>query len=333
MLPFVAGVGIAYLLDPLADRLHRKVSRTVATSLIIFGFLLIMVAAMVIVLPIAQAQIVGFIGRVPEYAEALRSLLERAGALIKSRIDPGDLERIRAVAGEYVGRAVDWILGVMGDLWSGGAAFLNLLSLLFITPIVAFYLLRDWDDLTARIDGWLPRDHADGIRRILGEIDQRLAGFVRGQLMVATILGTFYAVGLSLLGLEFGLVIGLGAVAVSPVPFVGAISGFIVAVSVALFQFTGEWLAVGLVAAVFIVGQVLEGNFLTPKLVGDRIGLHPVWVIFSVLAGGVLFSFAGVLLAVPAAAVIGVLVRHALARYRQSRLYLGSGGEGVTNGT
>ena len=329
LLPFVAGIGIAYLLDPSADWLQRrKLSRTWATSLITFGSLLFLVGAILIVVPVVQAQIIGFIGRMPAYAEALRTGLENAVALVSTQLDAGELDQIRAVAGAYAGRAMDWILGVFGDLWSGGVAFLNLVSLLFITPIVTFYLLRDWDHITAHVDGWLPRDHAEEIRGLASDIDLRLAGFVRGQLMVAAILGGAYALALSILGLEFGLMIGLGAGVVSLVPFVGAIAGFVVAITVALFQFSGDWWMIGLVGFVFVAGQALEGNFLTPRLVGARIGLHPVWVIFAVLAGGVLFGFVGVLLAVPAAAVIGVLVRYALVSYQQSRLFLGSGGNG-----
>lgn len=327
LLPFVAGIGIAYLLDPVTDWLQtRKLSRSWATSLITFGSLLFLVGAILIVVPVVQAQIVGFVGRIPAYAEVLRSGLEYVIALVSDHVESGELEQIRAIAGAYAGRAMGWVLGVLGDLWSGGVALLNLMSLLFITPIVTFYLLRDWDHITAQVDGWLPRDHAQEIRGLIREIDLRLAGFVRGQLMVAAILGGVYALALSVLGLEFGLMIGLGAGVVSLVPFVGAVAGFVVAVAVALFQFSGDWLMIGLVAVVFVAGQALEGNFLTPRLVGARIGLHPVWVIFAVLAGGVLFGFVGVLLAVPAAAVVGVLVRYILERYQQSRLFLGSGG-------
>ena len=195
---------------------------------------------------------------------------------------PEDLERLRAAVAAYLGEAVAWIAGMLAGLWSGGVALLNLLSLVFITPVVAFYLLRDWDRIVGRIDSWLPRPHAEVIREQLQEIDRRLAGFVRGQAVVAGILALLYAVGLSLVGLDFGLVIGLGAGAISFVPFLGAIAGFVVSLGVALFQFGDDWLRIALVAAIFIAGQALEGNFLTPRLVGQRIGLHPVWLIFGV---------------------------------------------------
>ena len=204
-------------------------------------------------------------------------------------------------------------------------AFANLISLLVITPVVAFYLLRDWDRLIARIDTWLPRDHAETIRERVREVDRTLAGFLRGQGTVCLILGLFYAIALSIAGLDFGLVVGLVAGLLSFIPYVGAIIGLVLSVGLALLQFD-DWLRVAIVAGIFFVGQAVEGNFLTPKLVGESVGLHPVWIIFGLLAGGALFGFVGVLLAVPAAAVIGVGVRFALDRYLQSPYYRGGGG-------
>jgi predicted PurR-regulated permease PerM len=203
-------------------------------------------------------------------------------------------------------------------------ALFQLISLVVITPLVSFYLLRDWDRIVERIDAYLPRGSAPAIHDQFGKIDRTLAGFIRGQATVCLILGAFYAVGLSLVGLEFGLLIGLGTGLISFIPYFGMMVGLAVGISVALAQFSGLG-SVALVAAVFAVGQVAEGNFLTPKLVGDRVGLHPVWVIFALLAGGTLFGFTGILLAVPAAAVIGVLVRFTLESYRDSRLYEGLG--------
>ena len=325
LLPFVAGMAIAYLLDPIADRLEDwGCSRALATSLITAALFLILVAFILVLLPLLQDQVIGFIGRLPVYAENLRARLDWIVASLQAGVDPEDLERLRAAGAAYLGEAVAWIARMLAGLWSGGVALLNLLSLVFITPVVAFYLLRDWDRIVGRIDGWLPRPHAEVIREQFKEIDRRLAGFVRGQAVVAGILALLYAVGLSLVGLDFGLVIGLGAGAISFVPFLGAIAGFVVSMGVALFQFGDDWLRIALVAAIFIAGQALEGNFLTPRLVGQRIGLHPVWLIFGVLAGGVLLGFVGVLLAVPAAAAIGVVVRFGLDRYMHSALYLGA---------
>ena len=201
-------------------------------------------------------------------------------------------------------------------------ALLNLLSLFVITPLVAFYLLRDWDIMLARLDSWLPRCHVATIRQQAAIVDGTLSGFVRGMVLVCLSLSVFYGLLLSAIGLEFGLVIGILCGLVSFIPYVGAIGGFVVGVTIAFFQFP-DLLPVGLVAATFFAGQLLEGHVLTPKLVGERIGLHPLWLVFALLAGGSLFGFLGLLLAVPLAAVIGVLCRFSLGQYLQSSLYLG----------
>ena len=205
-------------------------------------------------------------------------------------------------------------------LLSGGLAIVNVLALVFITPIVTFFLLRDWDEMVARIDKWLPRQWAPVIREQATLIDETLAGFVRGQSLVCLLLGTFYAIGLTIVGLEFGIVIGMLAGILSFIPYVGTIVGFVLSVGLAFAQYP-DWLPIFIVVGIFLAGQAIEGNFLTPKLVGERVGLHPVWVIFALLAGGSLFGFVGVLLAVPVAAVIGVLARFALGRYLQSGYY------------
>ena len=195
---------------------------------------------------------------------------------------------------------------------------------MFLTPVVTFYLLRDWERLVGALDGALPRDHAATIRKLAHESNAAIAGYVRGQALVCITLGTIYAVGLSLVGLQFGLVIGLIAGAISFIPFVGTFVGAVMALGMALVQFPPDWMGVVKVAVVFVIGQMLEGNVLSPKLVGDRVGLHPVWIMFALLAGGALFGFVGVLIAVPVAAVVGVLVRHLIGRYRDSQYYRGA---------
>ncbi|MGH7186923.1 MAG: AI-2E family transporter, partial [Pseudomonadota bacterium] len=216
----------------------------------------------------------------------------------------------------------NWTLQALGGLLSGGLALVNILSLLFITPVVTFYLLRDWDRIVKQIDALLPREHAETIREQARLVNETLSGFVRGQATVCFLLGGFYAVALSLAGLDFGLVIGLIAGALSFIPFVGTIFGFVASVGLAFAQFD-QWHRIAIVVAIFLVGQFVEGNFLTPKLVGDRVRLHPVWIIFALLAGAALFGFVGLLLAVPVAAVIGVLIRFAVSRYTASPLYGG----------
>lgn len=217
---------------------------------------------------------------------------------------------------------MSWLGIFFSRLLTGSLVVVNVLSLIFITPVVTFYLLRDWDGVTKRVDAWLPRNHAATIRQQLGEIDFILASFVRGQALVCLILGTYYAVGLTVVGLDLGLVVGFAAGLFSFIPYLGTISGFLVGTALALAQ-SQDWMLVAMVAGVFLVGNLLEGYVLAPKLVGEKIGLHPVWVIFALLAGGALFGFLGILLALPVAAVIGVLARFALARYMLSSLYYG----------
>ena len=243
---------------------------------------------------------------------------------LQARLPAEQMEALRQAATQLSGTIARQVGGFVGSVVTGGLFLINLLSLLFITPIVTFYLLRDWDRMMAKLNDLLPLHYADTVREQLALIDRRLAGFVRGQMIVAGILGSFYAIALSLAGLEFGLVIGLAAGAISFIPFVGSVSGFVVSVALALVQFD-TWPPVAIVAGIFGVGQLVEGNFLTPKLVGDKVGLHPVWVIFALLAGGSLLGLVGMLLAVPLAAVIGVLVAFAITRYRGSVLYHGAG--------
>ncbi|CUW40762.1 putative permease (PerM family) [Magnetospirillum sp. XM-1] len=325
MLPFVAGMAVAYFLDPLADRMERAgLSRTLATGIICLVFFGVLGIGLTLLAPVIQSQVVTFVQKVPTYAQSLH---QRALPLLEEvyrHLSPEDLDKLRASAGAYAGTAVEWGLGVVKGVLSGGIAAMSILSLLFITPVVTFYLLRDWDHMVVKVDHWLPRHHADTIRHELKEIDRTIAGFVRGQAMVCMILAVFYGVGLTLTGLDLGLMIGLGTGLGAFVPYVGMLIGLIASVGLALAQ-GGEWHLLGGVGVVFLFGNILEGNFLTPKLVGDRVGLHPVWIIFSLLAGGALFGFVGILLAVPAASVIGVLVRFALQNYMRSSLYDGIG--------
>jgi predicted PurR-regulated permease PerM len=219
---------------------------------------------------------------------------------------------------------LSWLGGLLVGLVSSGVALINLLSLLFITPLVAFYLLRDWPKITARIDHWLPKAEAKTVRAQLREIDRTLAGFARGQALVCLALAIFYAVTLTAAGLDFGVLVGLFAGLASFIPFLGAFGGGLLSIGLALIQFP-TWSQVFVIAVIFVAGQIIEGYVLTPKLVGDRVGLHPVWIIFALMVGGALFGFLGLLLAVPAAAAAGVLVRFAIERYLASPFYRGQG--------
>ncbi len=334
MLPFVAGMAVAYFLDPAVDRVEAwGAKRALATALVTALFFVLVILLLIVLTPLLQDQVVKFADRVPDYARALSDLVEPVKAMlaplierIQSHLPPEDVARLRGAASGYAAQGVQWVIALGQRLFTGGVAILNLLSLVVITPVVAFYLLRDWDRMVAMIDGWLPRDHAETIREQVRRIDDILSGFVRGQALVCLMLGAFYGIGLTVVGLNFGLVLGLATGIVSFVPIFGMLLGVVTGVTMALVQFAFDPIRVGLVLGVFVIGQLLEGNVLTPRVIGRKIGLHPVWVLFALLAGGALFGFVGLLLAVPAAAVIGVLVRFTLSRYLSSRLYLGADG-------
>jgi predicted PurR-regulated permease PerM len=323
LLPIVAGMAVAYFLDPLADRLERMgLSRILATALITLVFFGMAVVALMILLPLIQQQVVSFAQKAPGYLDSLTQRLHPLLVELQSRLSAADMQRLRASVGGYAGTMMGWAGGLLQSVLSGGLAIAGVLSLLFITPVVTFYLLRDWDHMVAKIDSWLPLHHAGEIRDQFREIDRTLAGFVRGQATVCLSLAVFYGLALTLVGLDLGLAIGAVTGLGAFVPYVGMLIGLVVSMALAIAQDQG-WNLPGLVAIVFVFGNVLEGNILTPKLVGDRVGLHPVWIIFSLLAGGALFGFVGILLAVPMAAVVGVVVRFALARYLTSSLYTG----------
>ncbi|MBF0268578.1 MAG: AI-2E family transporter [Alphaproteobacteria bacterium] len=324
LLPFVAGMAAAYFLDPIVDRLERyRLGRSLATGLVTIGFFVIFGGVIALMVPMVQTQVMDFAHKVPEYAEGLRDRLRPLAETLLANLNPEDVAKLKATAESYAGTMVSWIITAIGNVLTGGMALLSILSLLLITPVVTFYLLRDWDKMTARVDSWLPRDHAETIRGQLHEIDSTLAGFVRGQALVCTVLALFYGVGFSLAGLDLGLVVGIATGIATVVPYLGGILGMVLSVGLALAQFS-DWMPVVIVAAVSLTGQVIEGYVLTPNLVGDRIRLHPVWIPFALLAGGALFGFLGVLLAVPVAAVIGVLVRFSLERYLASPVYRGN---------
>lgn len=326
LLPFVAGLLVAYFLDPVADRLERLgCSRTLATTAITVSFFVLVVAVAAVLLPLLQGQVMGLVGKTPAAVSALR---EQAGPLLErlqTTLTEEQVARLRDAAGSYAGEAARWLGALIGRVLSGGAAFFQILSLLVITPLVSFYLLRDWDRIVTRFDELMPRDIAPDVRAQLREIDRTIAAWVRGQATVCVLLGAWYGIGLTLIGLEFGLGVGFLTGLISFVPYFGMGLGLAVALGIAFAQFSG-FMPFALVAGVFAAGQVVDAYLLTPRLVGEKVGLHPVWVIFALLAGGALFGFTGVLLAVPVAAVVGVVVRYAIARYRDSSYYLGGGG-------
>ena len=325
LLPFVVGAALAYLLDPLVDRLQRiGVGRLGATLLILTLFIVAFGLVLIVVVPLGIQQIVRFAEQVPNYVSRLQHLMaEQGGPLLKEIGGEEALAQVQRSIGDIVGQGASFVTTFLRSIWTGGTAVLAATSILVVTPVVAFYLLVDWDRMIRTIDGWIPPRHRATVRRLGREMDRAVAGFVRGQSALCLILGGMYATGLSIIGLNFGVVIGMIAGLISFIPYVGSLTGLFLAVGVALVQFLPDWTKVLATLGVFAVGQFIEGNILSPKLVGNAVGLHPVWVMFALLAFGSLFGFVGLLLAVPVAAMIGVVTRYALGRYQESDLFIG----------
>jgi predicted PurR-regulated permease PerM len=325
LLPFLVGGAIAYFMDPVADRLERLgLSRTAATAVISIVALLVVVLLVLSIIPTLVSQLSALINAAPDIFQKLQAfLLDRFPDLADStstmRQTLADIgAAIQARGGELAAGLVNSALGVV-----------SIVVFILVVPVVAFYLLLDWDNMVARIDNLLPRDHADTIRRLGREIDSVLAGFVRGQLSVCMLMGAFYSIGLMLAGLQFGLIVGAIAGTITFIPYVGALLGGALAIGLALFQFWGDWLSIGIVVGIFAAGQFIEGNILTPRLMGRSVGLHPVWLLLALSAFGSAFGFVGMLVAVPVAASIGVLTRFGVQQYENSLLYQGVEGRSV----
>ncbi|NIZ10251.1 AI-2E family transporter [Pseudooceanicola sp. HF7] len=322
IMPFLLGAAIAYFLDPVADRIEAwGASRALATTIITLVALLVFVVLMLLVLPTLINQTMQLFNTAPELLDKLQAFitqhfpeLTREDSVLRTTLGSiGDTLQSKG------GALLDTAMNSVGSL-------INIVVLFVIVPVVAFYLLYDWDRMVARVDELLPREHAPTIRQLARDIDDTLAGFIRGMGSVCLILGSFYGVALMIVGLQFGLVIGAFAGLVTFIPYVGSLVGGTMAIGLALFQFWGDWVMIGAVAGIFVVGQMVEGNFLTPRLVGSSVGLHPVWLIFALSAFGSLFGFVGMLAAVPLAAALGVIARYLIAQYKRSTLYTGSEG-------
>ncbi|HEX6141939.1 MAG TPA: AI-2E family transporter [Geminicoccaceae bacterium] len=321
LLPFLVGMAAAYLLDPVADWLERhRFGRSTATALITGLFFILLVVFLVLLLPPLASQAADLALELPQYVERLRA---RLVPFLNEILNEADLAIDLSAEGllqRFAGQAIGVVATTITGLLQSGIAFLNLVALIFVTPVVTFYLLRDWDRMLAKIRDNVPPDLLPTVTRIALDIDEVLAGFIRGQGLVCGFLALFYSLGLWAVGLRYGLIIGLLTGIFSFIPYIGMALGLAVGLSVAAFQFQSLGMIL-LVAAVFGLGQFIEGNLISPRLVGTRIHLHPVWMIFAALAGAALFGLIGTLIAVPVAGVLGVLLRFGLERYRGSRLY------------
>lgn len=319
LLPFLVGGAIAYFLDPVADRLERLgLSRVAATTLISLVALVLVVLLVLAVIPTLVNQLTALVNAAPDIAKRMQDfLLARFPELADNT------STMRQTLSEIAAAVQAQGAQLAQGLLTGALGLISVVVFIVVVPVVAFYLLLDWDEMIARIDAMLPLDHAPTVRRLAREIDAVLAGFVRGQVSVCLALGTFYAVALMAAGLQFGLIVGAIAGAITFIPYVGSIVGGTLAIGLALFQFWGDWVQIGIIAAIFAVGQFVEGNILTPKLVGKSVGLHPVWLLLALSVFGTMFGFVGMLIAVPVAAAIGVLTRFAVEKYQDSLLYRG----------
>ena len=327
LFPFALGIAIAYALDPAATGLERRgCSRMAATVLIGAGFFGAGVLLLLLLIPPVAEQAADLIQRLPALVSRLVQAVGPLLARALNAIGADQPEGLHQTMAGNLQRMATLGLGLLKGLVGGGAAVVNVASLLTITPLTTFYVLKQWPRIVATVDDWLPRDHADTVRGIMRDVDVVLKGFLHGSVIVCAALGAFYGVALSLAGLDYGLTIGLASGALSFIPYVGTIFGLASSVGVAFLQFWPEWVRIAVVLGIFLAGQLLADYVLTPRVMGSRIAVHPLWLVFGLFAGGALFGFVGMLLSVPATAAVGVLARFFIGRYKESSLYRGSGG-------
>ncbi|MBL8658783.1 MAG: AI-2E family transporter [Rhodospirillales bacterium] len=322
--PFYFSLALAFVLVPLCDRLEGwHLPRTLAVLVVMVVFALALLAAVLILVPILVQQAAELVSQVPDIAQKLMGYLKELSALVEHRFGVNIASRIEGAVGGNE-RMIGWFTGMVGGLLTSGMTIADAVLQASIVVVVVFFLLRDFPRIVERVNKWLPADYAPTLRAMADQAYDTLAGFIRGQSLVCLILGTFYAIALTAIGLNVGLLVGFCIGLISFIPYAGATLGLITAMGLALMQFD-SWLMIGGVAAIFFVGQAVEGNFLVPVLVGDRVRLHPVWVILGLYLGGALFGFFGVLLAVPITALVGVAARFALRAYLDSDLRRGQG--------
>lgn len=321
LFPFVVGMAIAYLLGPVVKRMiNAGVPRQLAALMILLSFFVVMAAIIGLIAPFAYREIVELATNLPAYADKVQDYLSPYITLLQEKFHMGDLSAYQETLKNNIGRVLRFGGAVLLGLLGGGQAVVGFITFIVVAPIVAFFMMEEWVRITKWIDDMIPRGSYTVVRDLLTQIDRKLSGFIRGQLMIAAFLGIVYAIALTIAGLKFGFLIGLLAGAFSIIPLVGSTVGLIVAVLVAWLQ-SQSFGYTGFIAAIFLIGQFLEGNFITPRIMGQTVGLHPLWIIFALLAGGALFGIVGMFLAVPVAAVIGVLSSFVIGRYKVSEYY------------
>ena len=325
LLPFVVGMALAYLLNPLVNWLQVvRIPRAFGSALVLVLVIAVITGLVLMLVPLVSSQVGGLVLRLPAYIGDLQHLVQDFAPQLNEWLGPERAAQLEASLADMIGTGIELAGTIAAQVAQSGFGVLNTLVVLFITPVVAFYLLLDWDGMIKRVDSLLPRQHRDEIRGVLGQIDRAMAGWLRGQGSVIVVLCVYYCTALWLVGLDFGIAIGLIGGLLSFVPYVGFLIGFALSMTIAVVQFWPEmWVRLLIVLSIYVVGQFLEGNILVPNLVGQSININPVWLMFALFAFGLLFGFVGLLLAVPLTAIAGVLTRYALLKYQESSLYLG----------
>ena len=324
LLPFVIGIALAYILNPAVNFVQRYiVSRAWSTAVVLLGVLAVIIGIFVVITPLIVAQVAGLVGRLPGYVGDLNSLVRSIAPQLNEWLGPERAAQVETSLTQFLGSGVEFLGSITAQLAQSGLTVLNTVAVLILTPVVAFYLLLDWQGMVKGIDDLLPREHRREIRQVLDQIDRSIAGVIRGQGGVILVLCIYYATALTLTGLNFGLVIGLMTGLLSFIPFFGFLTGFVLSMGIALVQFAPDWWFVVIVFVVYMIGQFLEGNILYPRFVGQSININPVWLMFALFAFFFLFGIVGLLLAVPLSAITATLIRYAVRRYKGSALYNG----------
>lgn len=321
LLPFVLGIALAYLLDPAMEKLAGwKFPRWAAALTILSFFFVIILSILALVLPMIFRELQQLAEMSPDYADKAWTMIAPYAEWIQTRIGNSDLSSLENTLRNNIGNAFKIGGNLVTGLANGGQAVTGFLTTLVITPIVAFFMMKEWNVITTWLDDMLPRDNYDTIRSLLDKMNQKMSGFIRGQLSVALALALIYAIALTIAGLNFGFLVGFIAGLLSIIPMLGSTIGLLVSIVIAWFQMK-SWGFVAIIAAIFLTGQFIEGNILTPRLLGKSVGLHPLWILFAVMAGGSLFGLTGMLLAVPVTAIAGVLLSFGIERYKDSAYY------------
>ncbi|WP_199570346.1 AI-2E family transporter [Bartonella sp. 1-1C] len=324
LFPFIAGIVLAYFLNPIVQIFEKiGIHRVFGTILITLFIIIIFVVSLIILIPIISGQIQQFISNgLPIYVNRIQTFFVEHNFSWVRRYFDSDPNQLHTNIKMLLGQSSDFITSLLNSLLKSGKSIVNIISLFVVTPVVTFYILLDWPHMVEVVDSWIPRSHLTTVRSLFHEMDRAVAGFVRGQGTVCLILAGYYAIGLTITGLNFALLIGMFVGLISFIPYIGTMIGFILSIGVAWVQFYPDnWGWIIIVMIVFFIGQFIEGYILQPKLVGSSVGLHPVWLMFALFAFGSLFGFTGMLVAVPAAAIIGVLVRFLLHIYLNSQMY------------